>query len=65
MDLVLDLPGGDRWLVRSDAETLRLDPARYFDETRPKPRATQQIVASAALIEYWGRITWSIERVPA
>jgi len=63
--VALTLPGGDRWLVRSDAETLRLDPARYFDETRPKPRATQQIVASAALIEYWGRITWSIERVPA
>jgi len=56
---------GSRWIMRTDAERLEVQPSVYFDETRPKPRATLQIVASSHLLEYWGRITWSLERIPA
>lgn len=61
--VALTLPGGERWFFRSDAEELSLEHARYFDENRPKPRAAMQILVRAPLIEYWGRITWSFERV--
>lgn len=55
---------GSRWIMRTDAEQLEVQPSVYFDETRPKPRATLQIVATSSLLEYWGRITWSLERIP-
>ncbi|MEM7056631.1 MAG: heparinase II/III family protein [Pseudomonadota bacterium] len=55
---------GSRWIMRTDADRLEVEPSLYFDETRPKPRATLQIVASSDLLEYWGRITWSLDRIP-
>lgn len=61
--VALTLPDASRWLMRTDAETLELLPSLYFDEFRPKPRATLQIVATSHLIEYWGRIVWSFERL--
>lgn len=60
----LRMPDGALWMFTADADRLEVQPSRYFDEDRPKPRATSQIVATAALLEYWGRITWSLERLP-
>ncbi|MEM7423663.1 MAG: heparinase II/III family protein [Pseudomonadota bacterium] len=57
------LPDASRWLMRTDAEWLSLEPAEYFDENRSKPRATSAIVATAEILEYWGRIVWSFERI--
>ena len=62
--VALRLPDGSQWMMTSDADELRLEPSRYFDETRPKPRATSQIVAASHVMEYWGRVTWSLERLP-
>ncbi|MEM1299434.1 MAG: heparinase II/III family protein [Pseudomonadota bacterium] len=60
----LRMPDGALWMFKADSDVLKLVPSHYFDEDRPKPRATSQIVASTELLEYWGRITWSLERLP-
>ena len=62
--VALKLPDESRWLMTTDADILLLEPSRYFDETRPKPRATSQIVVGSDLIEYWGRVSWQLERLP-
>ncbi|MEM7189098.1 MAG: heparinase II/III family protein [Pseudomonadota bacterium] len=63
--IVLTLPGGQRWRFQADADQVELEQDRYFDQTRPQPRAAIQIVASTHLIDYWGRITWSFEQIPS
>ena len=50
--------------MTTDAEILTIEPSRYHDETRPKPRATSQIVVGSDVLEYWGRISWRLERLP-
>ena len=62
--VALRLPDDSRWLMTTDADLLLLEPSRYFDETRAKPRATSQIVVGSNLIEYWGRVSWLLERLP-
>ena len=59
----LKLPDGSLWMFVSDSEVLSLQPSLYHDPSRPKPRATSQIVASSTILDYWGRITWSLERL--
>lgn len=44
-----------------DADGVELLPSIYHDERRARPRATMQIVATAALLAYRGRIAWSLE----
>ncbi|MEM9139316.1 MAG: heparinase II/III family protein [Pseudomonadota bacterium] len=61
--IALRLTDGSRWVMRTDADRVRLMPSVFHDENRPKPRATSQIVAEASLLQYWGRITWSFERL--
>ncbi|MEM6662835.1 MAG: heparinase II/III family protein [Pseudomonadota bacterium] len=61
--IVMNLPDGTRWRVLIDADTTELVPSQFFDPIRPKPRAAIQIVATAHLIDYWGRITWSFEKL--
>lgn len=60
--VLLKLPDGSRWAMTADADSLTLETSRYFDERRPQPRATSQIVARSDVLEYWGRVTWSLER---
>ncbi|MEM9062642.1 MAG: heparinase II/III family protein [Pseudomonadota bacterium] len=59
----LATPDGSLWIMRADTKDLALAPALYFDEDRPQPRATTQIVATTRMLEYWGRIAWSFERL--
>lgn len=59
----LTMPDQSLWLFRTDSEWTSLETAEYYDETRPKPRATLVIVATSSLLEYWGRMTWSLERL--
>ena len=61
--VALVLPDGARWLMRADVDGLALQPSRYYDESRAQPRATMQIVATTALMQYWARIDWTLERV--
>ncbi len=58
----LVLPDGGRWLMRAEAD-MALRPSRYYDEGRAQPRATMQIVATTAVMQYWARIDWTLERV--
>ena len=59
----LILPDGSRWSFRAEAEDLALAPTRYFDPTRPRPRPALQIVATSYLIDFWGRITWTLQKI--
>ena len=61
--VALTLPDRSRWLLRADADSLSIEPSQYFDEDRLTPRATLQVVAKTEVLEYWGRITWSLERL--
>lgn len=58
------LPGGAAWQFRADG-TITLAPSVYCQPGRVKPRATQQIVVTCPVIEYWGRIRWSLAHLPA
>lgn len=61
--IALTLPDDSRWLMTADADEIALEPSQHHDETRPKPRATSQIVVRSHVLEYWGRVTWSLERL--
>lgn len=62
--VALRMPDGSFWIFTADSEQLSIEPSRYYDEERPRPRATSQIVAISHVVEYWGRITRSFERLP-
>ncbi|MEM8741304.1 MAG: heparinase II/III family protein [Pseudomonadota bacterium] len=58
------LPGGGRWMLRTDASEVVVRPGQYHDPARVHPRATKLIVVTGEILEYWGRITWSLEQLP-
>lgn len=62
--ILIKLRKGLSWLLRADAEHLTVTPSAYYDAARPKPRPATAIVARTTVLEYWGRITWSIEQLP-
>lgn len=59
----IQLPNRETWVFRhmGDAE-LSLAPSVYLDETRMRPRATKQIVLSAALSGYGSATSWTLAR---
>lgn len=61
--IALTLRDGAIWIMKSDAERFEIQPSQYFDEARPQPRATSQIVATSRILEYWGRVSWSLEKL--
>ena len=61
--VALTLPGGARWLLHGGEARLELAPGCYYDESRARPRATVQVVATAPLVGYWARIEWRLERI--
>ncbi|MEM6624914.1 MAG: heparinase II/III family protein [Pseudomonadota bacterium] len=60
----LKVPDGGTWMFAADTDNITLADSTYYDENRPKPRATQQIIARAPILDYWGRIIWSLEQLP-
>lgn len=63
-DLIgLILPDASRWTFRCDAAEVALAPTRYFDPDRPRPRPSLQIVATSYLIDFWGRISWTLQKI--
>jgi uncharacterized heparinase superfamily protein len=59
----LALKSGEIWIFRHDGVgTLRLEPSVYLQNGRLKPRATQQIVLSAAVIDYACQIRWTFAK---
>ncbi|MEM7742299.1 MAG: heparinase II/III family protein [Pseudomonadota bacterium] len=57
-------PDGSIWMFIADTDLLDLEDSAYYDEAQLRPRLTRQIVARTTIMEYWGRITWSLERLP-
>lgn len=50
-------------MLKTDADKIDIQPSQYFDETRPQPRATSQIVATSRILDYCGRVSWSLEKL--
>ncbi|NKX45544.1 heparinase II/III family protein [Roseicyclus persicicus] len=59
----IQLPNRETWVFRYGGEAvLTLEPSVYLDGGRLKPRATKQIVLSAALTGYGGAVSWTLAR---
>lgn len=59
----LRLKSGEIWVFRFAAGgKLTLEPSVYLEKTRLKPRATQQIVLSAHMMEYASQVSWSLTK---
>lgn len=57
------LRSGEVWVFRHDgAAELTLDPGVYLEKGRLRPRATKQVVLSAAAIDYASRVRWSLAK---
>ncbi len=57
------LKSGEIWVFRHDGTTkLTLEPSVYLEKGRLRPRATKQVVLSAAALEYATRIRWSLSK---
>ena len=59
----IQLPNRETWVFRYMGEAvLSLAPSVYLDEERMRPRATKQIVLSAALSGYGSAVSWTLAR---
>ncbi|MGB8815034.1 MAG: heparinase II/III family protein [Paracoccaceae bacterium] len=59
----LALKSGEIWVFRHDGgAALSLEPSVYLEKGRLKPRATKQIVLSAALQNFEARIGWTLAK---
>jgi uncharacterized heparinase superfamily protein len=62
----LTLPTEEVWVFRHGGEgTLTIRPSVYFEQSRPKPRATKQIVLTSRVRGYGAAVSWSIARPSA
>ena len=59
----LALKSGEVWVFRHDgAAKMTLEPSVYLEKGRLKPRATKQVVLSAAAMDYATRVTWTLAK---
>lgn len=59
----LALKSGEIWVFRHDgAAALSLEPSVYLESGRLKPRAAQQIVLSAKVMDYGHQIGWTLAK---
>lgn len=59
----LRLKSGEMWVFRfGHTGKLSLEPSLYLEKSRLKPRATQQIVLSAHMMEYASQVSWSLTK---
>jgi uncharacterized heparinase superfamily protein len=57
------LKSGEMWIFRHDGVAdLTLKPSVYLEQGRLAPRATQQIVLSARVIDYAGHVSWTLAK---
>ncbi|GGA04959.1 hypothetical protein GCM10011498_00380 [Amylibacter cionae] len=56
------LQNGEVWLLRADGLKLTLHDTIYFEQGRLGPRATKEVVATSAVVEYEGVIRWTLSR---
>ncbi len=59
----LALKSGEIWVFRHDGRAkLSLERSVYLEKTRLKPRATKQVVLSAAAMDYATRVRWTLAK---
>lgn len=57
------LRSGEIWVFRHDGRAkLSLEPSVFLEKARLKPRATKQVVLSAAAMDYATRIRWTLAK---
>nr|WP_224501087.1 heparinase II/III family protein [Celeribacter litoreus] len=57
------LKSGEIWVFRHDGRAkLSLERSVYLEKTRLKPRATKQVVLSAAAMDYATRVRWTLAK---
>lgn len=61
--IVLTLPTGETWLLRTAGGTLALEETLHFDPARPEPRRAVQVVVRGEVVEYLGQAIWSLARL--
>jgi len=65
LSVTLTLPSGEVWSFRHDgAAILMMEPSVWLDDCAPRPRATSQIVLSAAVMDYGGVVGWTLAKAP-
>ncbi|MCC6305251.1 MAG: heparinase II/III family protein [Rhodobacteraceae bacterium] len=61
----IGLRSGEVWVFRQDGMArLSLEPSLWLERGAPAPAATRQIVLAAVLIDYQGRVGWSLAKAP-
>lgn len=61
----IELRNGEVWLLRQDGMArLSVEPSVWLERGMPAPAATRQIVLAAVLIDYAGRVGWSLAKAP-
>jgi len=58
----LTLKSGEIWVYRQNGGLLDLQDSVFLDQKHLKPRKTKQIVVSARVVDFRGRITWNFLR---
>lgn len=61
--IVMQLSNKETWEFTQNGAKFSLEDSVYLDQWNLKPRTTKQIVASGAIVEYAGQITWMFKRV--
>ncbi len=63
--IVLTLPTGETWILRTAGGAMEIEDSVLFDPTRPEPRRTVQVVVRSEVVEYLGQAIWSLARLSA
>jgi len=58
----LTMPNDEIWVFRADSGSFELQRSSFMDRDRLRPRATKQIVVSSRVLNYEGRVTWTLTR---
>lgn len=63
--VTMTTPKGEVWLLRAPKAKMSIEKSAYMQYGRLNPRAANQVVVSAAAINYEGVIEWSLTRLEA
>lgn len=61
--IILKLPTGETWMLRTSGGTLELEESVHFDPARTEPRRAVQVVVRSEVVEYLGQAIWSLARL--
>jgi uncharacterized heparinase superfamily protein len=58
------LKTGEIWLLKAKGGEIELRDTIFIEQGRLKPRATQEVVVTGRVVDYEGRISWTLTRSP-